>query len=84
MKRLSVDPPACFCLGFLLGCFCVFLRIVAGYFLTLLCESLNLPYGEIACVKTIGCVAYIRLRVFAWGLCLGVSAYFCVLLQATF
>ena len=27
--------------------------------------------------------SYIRLRVFAWGFCLGVSADFCVLLQAT-
>ena len=28
-------------------------------------------------------IPHIRLRVFAWCLCLGVSAYFCVLLQAT-
>ena len=27
----SLYPPACFCLGFLLGRFCGFLRIVAGY-----------------------------------------------------
>ena len=36
--------------------------------------------NQVFCVSQ--CSAQIRLRVFAWGLCLGVSAYFCVLLQA--
>ena len=31
LTRLPHESPACFCVGFLLGCFCGFLRIVAGY-----------------------------------------------------